>query len=66
MAPRGGPWHASRQMTSDALADRHYGQASGEPIMAGDRMIRRAVYAYLVSVVVAGVIAFVGLHEGLW
>jgi hypothetical protein len=53
-------------MTSDALADRHYGQASGEPIMAGDRMIRRAVYAYLVSVVVAGVIAFVGLHEGLW
>ncbi len=32
----------------------------------GDRMLRRVVYAYLVSVVVAGVIALVGLHEGLW
>jgi hypothetical protein len=29
-------------------------------------MLRRAVYAYLVSVGVAGVIALVGLHEGLW
>jgi hypothetical protein len=29
-------------------------------------MLRRVVYAYLVSVVVAGVVALVGLHEGLW
>jgi hypothetical protein len=29
-------------------------------------MLRRVVYAYLVSVGVAGVIALVGLQEGLW
>jgi hypothetical protein len=29
-------------------------------------MLRRVVYAYLVSVVVAGAVALVGLHEGLW
>jgi hypothetical protein len=29
-------------------------------------MLRRVVYAYLVSVVVAGGVALVGLREGLW
>ena len=29
-------------------------------------MLRRVVYAYLVSVVVAGAVALVGLHEDLW
>jgi hypothetical protein len=29
-------------------------------------MLRRVVYAYLVSVVVAGAVALVGLREGLW
>jgi hypothetical protein len=66
MAPRGGPWRASGPVTLGSLADRPPGQASGEPTIAGDRMLRRAVYAYLVSVGVAGVIALVGLHEGLW
>jgi hypothetical protein len=49
-----------------SVADRQPGQASGEPAIAGDRMLRRVVYAYLVSVVVAGVVALVGLREGLW
>ena len=66
MAPRGGPWRASGPVTLGSVADRQPGQASGEQTIAGDRMLRRVVYAYLVSVVVAGVIALVGLHEGLW
>lgn len=53
-------------MTPAALAGRQHGQASGEQAIAGDRMLRRVVYAYLVSVVVAGVVALVGLREGLW
>jgi len=53
-------------MTPATLAARQHGQASGEQAIAGDRMLRRVVYAYLVSVVVAGVVALVGLHEGLW
>ena len=66
MAPRGGPWRASGPVTLGSVADRQPGQASGEPAIAGDRMLRRVVYAYLVSVVVAGAVALVGLHEGLW
>jgi hypothetical protein len=66
MAPRGGPWRASGPVTLGSVADRQPGQASGELAIAGDRMLRRVVYAYLVSVVVAGVVALVGLHEGLW
>ena len=66
MAPRGGPWRASGPVTRGSVADRQPGQASGEQTIAGDRMLRRVVYAYLVSVGVAGVIALVGLHEGLW
>ena len=66
MAPQGGPWRASRQITPGSLADRQPGRTSGEQIIAGDRMLRRVVYAYLVSVGVTGVIALVGLHEGLW
>ena len=66
MAPRGGPWRASGPVTLGSVADRQPGQASGEPAIAGDRMFRRVVYAYLVSVVVAGAVALVGLREGLW
>jgi hypothetical protein len=66
MAHRGGPWRASGPVTLGSVADRQPGQASGEQTIAGDRMLRRVVYAYLVSVGVAGVIALVGLHEGLW
>ena len=66
MAPRGGPWRASGPVTLGSVADRQPGQTSGEQTIAGDRMLRRVVYAYLVSVGVAGVIALVGLHEGLW
>ena len=66
MAHRGGPWHASGRMRPAAWEDRDHGQASGEQAIAGDRMLRRVVYAYLASVVVTGVIALVGLHEGLW
>jgi hypothetical protein len=66
MAPRGGPWRASGPVTLGSVADRQPGQASGEQTIAGDRMLRRVVYAYLVSVGVAGVIALVGLQEGLW
>ena len=49
-----------------AREDRDHGQASGEQAIAGDRMLRRVVSAYLVSLVVAGAIALVGLHEGVW
>ena len=66
MAPRGGPWRASGPVTLGSVADRQRGQASGEQTIAGDRMLRRVVYAYLVSVGVAGAVALVGLHEGLW
>ena len=66
MAPRGGPWRASGPVTLGSVADRQPGQASGEQTIAGDRMLRRVVYAYLVSVVVAGAVALVGLREGLW
>ena len=66
MAPRGGPWRASGPVTLGSVADRQPGQASGEPTIAGDRMLRRVVYAYLISVVVAGAVALVGLREGLW
>ena len=51
MAPRGGPWRASGPVTLGSVADRQPGQASGEQTIAGDRMLRRVVYAYLVSVV---------------
>ena len=66
MAPRGGPWRTSGPVTLGSVADRQPGQASGEQTIARDRMLRRVVYAYLVSVVVAGAVALVGLHEGLW
>ena len=66
MAPRGGPWRASGPVTLGSVADRQPGQASGEQTIARDRMLRRVVYAYLVSVVVAGAVALVGLREGLW
>jgi len=66
MAPRGGPWRASGPVTLGSVADRQPGQASGEQAIAGDRMLRRVVYTYLVSVLVAGVIALIGLREGLW
>ena len=66
MAPRGGPWRASGPVTLGSVADRQPGQASDEQTIARDRMLRRVVYAYLVSVVVAGAVALVGLREGLW
>ena len=66
MAPRGGPWRATGPVTLGSVANRQPGQASGEQTIARDRMLRRVVYAYLVSVVVAGAVALVGLHEGLW
>jgi hypothetical protein len=66
MAPRGGPWRASEPVTLGSVADRQPGQASGEQTIARDRMLRRVVYAYLVSVVVAGAVALVGLRGGLW
>jgi hypothetical protein len=66
MAPRGGPWRASGPVTLGSVADRQPGQASGEQTIARDRMLRRVVYAYLVSVVVAGAVALVGLRGGLW
>jgi len=66
MAHRGGPWRVGGCMTPAALAGQQHGRVSGEQAIAGDRMLRRVVYAYLVSVVVAGVVALVGLHEGLW
>jgi len=66
MAPRGGPWRASGPVTLGSVADRQPGQASGEQTIASDRMLRRVVYAYLISVVVAGAVALVGLREGLW
>jgi hypothetical protein len=48
------------------MAGREHGQTSGEQTIAGDRMLRRVVSAYVVSVLVAGVIALIGLREGLW
>ena len=37
-----------------------------EQATLGDRMLRRVVYTYLVTVVAAAVVALVGLREGLW
>ena len=67
MAHRGGPWRAGGGGTTPvAMAGREHGQTSGEQTIAGDRMLRRVVCAYVVSVLVAGVIALIWLREGLW
>jgi hypothetical protein len=66
MAYRGGPWRTDGRLAPVVRVVRRSGNDPMEQTTAGDRMLRRVVYAYLVTIVAAAVVALVGLHEGLW
>ena len=66
MAYRGGPWRADGRLTPVVREGRRSRNDPMEQTTAGDRVLRRVVYAYCVTVVAAALVALVGLHEGLW
>ena len=66
MAYRGGPWRADGQRAPVVRAGRKSENDPTEQATMSDRMLRRVVYTYLVTIVAAAGVAFVGLHEGLW
>ena len=66
MAYRGGPWRADGPLAPAVRVERRSGTDPTEQVTLSDRMLRRVVYAYLVTVVAAALVALVGLHEGLW
>ena len=66
MACRGGPWRADGPVAPVVRAGRRFGDDPTEQATMSDRMLRRVVYTYLVTIVAAAGVAFVGLHEGLW
>ena len=66
MAYRGGPWRADGPLAPVVREGRRSGNDPTEQTTMSDRMLPRVVYAYLVTIVAAAVVALVGLQEGLW
>ncbi len=66
MSSQGGPWRLADAVRPVAVARREETNASSGSAVTDDRMVRRVVASYLGAVLVAAVIALVGLYEGLW
>ena len=66
MAYRGGPWRADGPPVPAVRVRRRSEHDPTEQAPMSDRVLRRVVSAYLVTVVAAAVVALVGLQEGLW
>jgi len=66
MSRRGGPWRLAEEVRPVAMVRRTDTNTSSGQTVLDDRMLRRVVGAYLGAVLVAAVIALVGLYEGLW
>ncbi len=66
MSRRGGPWRLVDEVKPVAAARREATTALRGDAVAHDPLVRRLVGAYLGAVLVAAVIALIGLYEGLW
>jgi len=66
MSRRGGPWRLADGVRPVAMVRRRDTNTSSGQTVTDDRILRRVVGVYLGAVLVAAVIALVGLYEGLW
>jgi hypothetical protein len=66
MAQRGGPWRLSGYAIPDGQVARRVGAARGVETHEGERGLRRIVLAYVLAVIVGGLLALAGLAEEWW
>jgi hypothetical protein len=66
MAQRGGPWRLSGYVIPDWQVARRVGAARGVETHDGERGLRRIVLAYVLAVIVGGLLALAGVAEGCW